>query len=125
MFEITLLASSPGWLGTARVAWRGIGCQLNQREDTRAKALSEQRWIGLTGFVLQRIMEECCDCFILVAAIPLDESANAEKVSEDWDLGLLPSIPAVKLDGILQCFVESGAQEIGQGFTVSVWMLVE
>ena len=60
-------------------------------------------------------MEERSNCFVLIAAIVLHESANAEEVGEDRDLALLPSVAAVKPHGIVERGLEAGGEEIRQG----------
>ena len=92
---------------------------MDQGEDTRPEPFQEQRGAGFTRFVLEGIMEERSNRFVLIAAIVLHESANTEKVGEDRDLALLSSVAAVKPHSIVERVLESGRQEIRQGSSAS------
>jgi hypothetical protein len=111
MLDVCLFARSPWRLGEHV----SIRAGLDDGSHVAAELSPDELQRGSTTLVLDRVMEDRRNGFILGAAGVYDQSAYSEEVSKVGNAGSFANLPRMQVDGETQCLDEAGAQDgVGQ-----------
>src|SRR5690349_15135469 len=97
MSDVRILADTPGFLLAADLR-AVVRAAIDDLRDRFAGPLGDLRAGGLTAGVLDRIVEEGGDCFLLGPAELQHGRANGEYVRDVGDVGTLSGLAGMELD---------------------------